>query len=282
LITHVCVVPHLSVVQGANGSATALAEPTEAELAELYEAVDFHPEEQAAAAAAASTATAAAPGDRVAAAGTTGLHFSLDLLVSSASLLLLERGVLVAVEQQQAQHQHQQQQEEADAWPSSPDSGHPSGCSSGESSVSSIGGAEAAAVSIASLELEQLRLGLQVQPDGTTATLRLVDISAHDLCSDGPGISSLLLSSGAAAAAAAAAGSSQAGSARSRPPVMRLSFASAPQPAQGAEQRPQLDVLVQPLLLHPRSFCMQRLLALIPPALLVSDAPPTWFWGWSR
>jgi len=84
------------VLQAAGSAgAGALPEPTEAELEELYQAVDFHPEEQQAAAAAASRAGGGAG---------PGVHLSLDCLVTKASLLLQE-----APQQQAAQQAAEQE-----------------------------------------------------------------------------------------------------------------------------------------------------------------------------
>lgn len=208
----------------------------------MYQAVDFHPEEQQAAAAAASS--------RGGGAAATGLHLSLDCLISKASLLLQ-------------------------------DSGPTSGAAAEASSGSGGGGGSG----IAALELDQLSLQVQVQPADFTASLKLAEVVLHDLCSC-PGLSSQLLSRGApasvAAAAQAAAASTTPGS-HTRSPVLRLQFKSTAAPAaeaageQCGEPQPQLDVLVQPLLLRVRPLCLQRLLALVPPAVPVSWGFGCWY-----
>lgn len=239
--------PVVSHPQARSGSgAAALPEPTEAELEELYQAVDFHPEEQQAAAAAASRAGGAAA---------AGLHLTLDCLLTKASLLLLDGGSA------------------AGAAATGPQGAAAAAEGSGSNSGSGI----------AALELDQLSLQVQAQPNDFTASLKLSEIALHDLCSC-PGLSSQLLSRGApasvAAAAQAAAASATPGS-LTRSPVLRLQFRSAPAAAaeaaggvgeQGGEPQPQLDVLVQPLLLRVRPLCLQRLLALVPPAVPVSGA----------
>lgn len=234
--------------QARSGSgAAALPEPTEAELEELYQAVDFHPEEQQAAAAAASRAGGAAA---------AGLHLTLDCLLTTASLLLLDGGSAAGAAATGAQ-------------------GPAAAAAAAEGSSGNSGSG------IAALELDQLSLQVQAQPSDFTASLKLSEIALHDLCSC-PGLSSQLLSRGApasVAAAAQAAAASATPSSLTRSPVLRLQFRSAPAAAaeaagaigeQGDEPQPQLDVLVQPLLLRVRPLCLQRLLGLVPPAVPVS------------
>ncbi len=234
--------------QARSGSgAAALPEPTEAELEELYQAVDFHPEEQQAAAAAASRAGGAAA---------AGLHLTVDCLISKASLLLLDGGPATGA-----------------------GAAGPSGAAAAGAAAAAGGGGGGSG--IAALELDQLSLQVQVQPSDFTASLKLAEVALHDLCSC-PGVSSPLLSRGApasvAAAAQAAAASTTPGG-HTRSPVVRLQFRSAPAATadaagglaeQGGEPQPQLDVLVQPLLLRLRPLCLQRLLGLVPPAVPVS------------
>lgn len=231
--------PWLPQARSGSGAA-ALPEPTEAELEELYQAVDFHPEEQQA---------AAAGGHAGGGGGAAGLHLTLDCLLSKASLLLLDGsgGAGAAGESQNA--------------------GSPGGG----------GGQGAGGGAIASLELHQLNLQAQVQPAQVAASLTLAEVALHDLCSEGPGLSSQLLTRGAASAAPAAAAPA------ARSPVLRLHLTSAAGGEGGhgeqAERRPQLDVLVQPLRLRLRPLCLQRLLGLVPPVVEVGGA---WscVWGW--
>ncbi|PSC70464.1 Methionine gamma-lyase isoform A [Micractinium conductrix] len=221
--------------------AGALPEPTEAELEELYEAVDFHPEEQQAAAAAASRAGGAA----------TGLHLSLDVLVSKASLLLLDAPPAAAAMAATVPSQQLQQQQ-------------------------SGGGGGGDGGAIATLELDRVKVAVQVAPSQTSAVLTVADVAAHDLCSEGQGVSSELLlrgTPGTPAAMTAAAGAATAVGHGADdgyvPPLLKVHFTAAAPPAgeSAGEARPQLDVLVQPLLLRPRPPCVQRLLALVPAAV---------------
>lgn len=232
----------------------ALPEPTEAELEELYQAVDFHPEEQQAAAAASGRAGG----------GAAGLHLSLDCLVSSTSLLLLDGAAGTPASHAASESSQEQQQQDQGQQQQPNEQAH-----GGQASELGRGPGGSA---IATLELERLRLGAQLRPDQATASLSLAGLAAHDLCSEGPGISSRLLSRGSTAANCT---TSPPGS--SHPPLLRLSFSGAsPSAAAGEagqplpqERRPQLDILVQPLLLLLRPRCVQRLAALVPPALPV-------------
>lgn len=232
----------------ARGGSTALPEPTEAELEELYQAVDFHPEEQQAAAAAVS---------RAGAGPAVSLSLSLDCLVSKASLLLVDAAPATPPPPPDAAAVGGQ---DAAALPSS------AGASSGRGDSSGGG--------IACLELDQLSLQLQVAPKGLTASLKLAEVSLHDLCSEGQGVSSPMLLRGtpSSVSAGATVGTPPGGRGHARSPVLRLQLAAPTAEAQAAGPghpgpRPQVDVLVQPLLLRLRPLCLARLLALVPPVL---------------
>ena len=115
-----------------------------------------------------------------------------------------------------------------------------------------------------------------------SASLRLAEIALHDLCSC-PGLSSQLLSRGApalvAADAQAAGPSATPGSLAVRSPVLQLQYRSTPaEIAEAVEQtgepQPQMDVLVQPLLLRLRLLCLQRLLAFDPAQALAASRLP--------
>lgn len=259
----------------ASGGAGALPEPTEAELEELYRSVDFHPEEQQAAAAAAPRA------------GAAGLHLTLDCLVTSASLLLLEAPP--------AGEGHGGLQE-LPKWQGAatsllpqllqPQSG--SGSSSRASSESGLDSGEPAqggGRGIATIELDRLKLSARMQPEKATATLTLADLALHDLCSE-PGLSSPILWRGSADGMAAAAPSAPTAAAEGYlAPVLKLHFVAAaagsgPRHAAagepGPEPRAQLDALVQPLLLRLRPLCIQRIVALVPAVAQVRGRRVGW------
>jgi hypothetical protein len=304
-----------AVQVGVGGAAAALPEPTEAELEELYQAVDFHPEEE--------VQQAAAAAGRAGAGAAFGLHLSLDCLISSASLMLLEAPVAAAAavapppageraqeEQQQpgaqqelqqgmqqapqVQQPHQDAEDDAAAggaedWPDSPPNSEGLAEDGGSSDADGNEGSSGSR-SIAALELERLRLALRVHPNKSSASVSLAEASLHDLCSEGPGVSAQLLArstlGAAAAAAAAPAGVDDEGSApRGHPPLLRLQYTADASAAEAAEaghqqqeRRPQLDVLVQPLLLRLRPLCLQRLMALVPPVVQVGGGSSKGTW----
>ena len=280
----------IPVQVGVGGAAAALPEPTEAELEELYQAVDFHPEEE--------VQQAAAAAGRAGAGAASGLHLSLDCLISSASLMLLEAPAIADAvvapppAGEQVHEEQQQQHEEWDAeyaaaaadgavdWPDSPRVSEGMAEDGGGSDAGDGSGSR----SIAALELERLRLVLQVHPDRSSASVSLAEASLHDLCSEGGGVSAQLLArstlGAAAAAAAAPAGLEEEGfAAHGHPPLLRLQYTADASAAEASEaghqqqeRRPQLDVLVQPLLLRLRPLCLQRLVALVPPVVQVGGA----------
>lgn len=203
--------------------------------------MDFHPEEEHAAAAAAAGRGAAAAG---------GLHLSLDCRLTTTSLLL-----------------------------------HCGGGAAAEAQAQAAGGRRTTATStaapngIAALELDQLDLQVQVQPRQVSASLKLADAALHDLCST-PGISSQVLSRGAEAAEPASPASPVSGAqAPARSPLVRLHFTATPAEPGQPEQRPQMDVLVQPLLLRLHPVCLQCLMALVPPVVPVRLGPGVLRWG---
>ena len=262
----------------------------------------------AAADAAGAPAGASAGASRGSAASpASGLHLSLRCLVAATSLLLRDAPVVAAAATQpegaaaggsieEELEGQKQQQGYVDSGSSRAGAGQvvsASICDSGGSS------------SIAIMELDQLRFALHVQPGDTSASASLEGAAVRDLCSEGPGVSAELLVRfpGGAGAAPVAAGSPTSSAAASfaadgsvgdagstgvvdappsLPPLLRLHFSAVAaaaateawsptqQQQQQQELRPQLDVLVQPLLLRMRPLCVQRLVALVPPVLLDS------------